>query len=166
MVSGANVGHKCPIRKPPGIPIDMIVGFPDACHSLLGGWRCSRRHRGIHISKRYFTHRIRPIRITDSGSQYPLEFAKTRVQLRSQKGIPTPRNPFLVVTQVYKTEGIRALYKGCGALVVVCIPRASSFPELSMTTFYVLFSSFYGIFFPNIPAFPRLCLRLAPCFSL
>lgn len=51
--------------------------------------------------------------------QYPLEFAKTRVQLRSQKGIPTLRNPFKVVTQVYQKEGVRALYKGCAALVVV-----------------------------------------------
>ena len=56
----------------------------------------------------------------NSREQYPLEFAKTRVQLRSEKGIPTPRNPFLVVTQVYQKEGLRALYKGCGALVVVC----------------------------------------------
>jgi hypothetical protein len=48
-----------------------------------------------------------------------MEFAKTRVQLRQQKGIPTPRNPFRVVTQVYQVEGLRALYKGCAALVVV-----------------------------------------------
>jgi hypothetical protein len=51
--------------------------------------------------------------------QYPLEFAKTRVQLRAEKGVPTPRNPFLVVTQVYHKEGLRALYKGCGPLVLV-----------------------------------------------
>ena len=51
--------------------------------------------------------------------QYPMEFAKTRVQLRAEKGVPTPRNPFLVVTNVYQREGIKALYKGCGALVVV-----------------------------------------------
>jgi solute carrier family 25 citrate transporter 1 len=48
-----------------------------------------------------------------------MEFAKTRVQLRAEKGVPTPRNPFLVVTQVYQKEGLKALYKGCGALVVV-----------------------------------------------
>jgi len=54
---------------------------------------------------------------------YPFEFAKTRVQLRTQKGIPTPRNPFLVVGQVYQTEGIKALYKGCGALVVGSIGK-------------------------------------------
>ncbi|KAF1840004.1 mitochondrial carrier [Cucurbitaria berberidis CBS 394.84] len=54
---------------------------------------------------------------------YPMEFAKTRVQLRAEKGVPTPRNPFLVVTQVYQKEGIRALYKGCGALVVGSIAK-------------------------------------------
>lgn len=52
--------------------------------------------------------------------QYPLEFAKTRAQLREKKGAPAPRNPFYIVTKVYKTEGVRALYKGCGALVIVC----------------------------------------------
>ncbi|KAF2187675.1 tricarboxylate transport protein-like protein [Zopfia rhizophila CBS 207.26] len=54
----------------------------------------------------------------EAFTSYPLEFAKTRVQLRSQKGILTPKNPFLVVTQVYQKEGVRALYKGCAALVV------------------------------------------------
>ncbi|OAL07315.1 mitochondrial carrier [Phaeosphaeriaceae sp. SRC1lsM3a] len=49
---------------------------------------------------------------------YPLEFAKTRVQLRVEKGASTPRNPFTVVTQVYQKEGVRALYKGCGPLVL------------------------------------------------
>jgi hypothetical protein len=48
-----------------------------------------------------------------------MEFAKTRVQLRQEKGVRTPRNPFWVVTQVYQKEGLRSLYKGCGALVVV-----------------------------------------------
>ena len=60
------------------------------------------------------------------SSQYPLEFAKTRVQLRAERGVPTPRNPFLVVTQVYQQEGIRALYKGCGALVFVSLPLFES----------------------------------------
>ncbi|KAF2261867.1 tricarboxylate transport protein-like protein [Lojkania enalia] len=59
----------------------------------------------------------------EAFTSYPLEFAKTRVQLRSQKGIPTPRNPFRVVTQVYQKEGIRALYKGCAALVVGSIAK-------------------------------------------
>jgi solute carrier family 25 citrate transporter 1 len=43
--------------------------------------------------------------------------------LREQKGIPTPKNPFKVVTQVYQNEGIRALYKGCGSLVVGSIAK-------------------------------------------
>ncbi|KAF2869554.1 tricarboxylate transport protein, mitochondrial precursor [Massariosphaeria phaeospora] len=59
----------------------------------------------------------------EAFTSYPLEFAKTRVQLRSQKGIPTPRNPFLVVGQVYGKEGLRAVYKGCGALVVGSIAK-------------------------------------------
>ncbi|KAH8732730.1 tricarboxylate transport protein-like protein [Phaeosphaeriaceae sp. PMI808] len=49
---------------------------------------------------------------------YPLEFAKTRSQLRQEKGVSTPRNPFAVVTQVYHKEGLRAVYKGCGPLVL------------------------------------------------
>ncbi|KAF2498806.1 tricarboxylate transport protein, mitochondrial precursor [Lophium mytilinum] len=59
----------------------------------------------------------------EAAASYPFEFAKTRVQLRSQKGVPTPKNPFLVVSQVYHSEGLRALYKGCGALVVGSIAK-------------------------------------------
>lgn len=55
--------------------------------------------------------------------QYPFEFAKTRVQLREQKGVPTPRNPFLVVHGVYKNEGLSALYKGCSALVIGSVAK-------------------------------------------
>ncbi|QRC98338.1 hypothetical protein JI435_044110 [Parastagonospora nodorum SN15] len=54
---------------------------------------------------------------------YPLEFAKTRVQLRQEKGVPTPRNPFYVVRQVYQKDGIRAVYKGCGPLVLGSIGK-------------------------------------------
>lgn len=54
----------------------------------------------------------------EAAATYPFEFAKTRVQLRTEKGAIQPRNPFLVVLNVYKKEGYRALYKGCGALVV------------------------------------------------
>lgn len=39
------------------------------------------------------------------------------MQLRVENGQPTPRNPFLVITRIYQNEGLRALYKGCGALV-------------------------------------------------
>ncbi|KAF2808636.1 tricarboxylate transport protein, mitochondrial precursor [Mytilinidion resinicola] len=59
----------------------------------------------------------------EAAASYPFEFAKTRVQLRSQKGVPTPKNPFIVVSQVYRSEGLRALYKGCGALVVGSIAK-------------------------------------------
>ncbi|CAI6284738.1 unnamed protein product [Periconia digitata] len=59
----------------------------------------------------------------EAFTSYPFEFAKTRVQLRSQKGIPTPKNPFLVITQIYQKEGLSALYKGCSALVVGSVAK-------------------------------------------
>ncbi|KAK5682726.1 hypothetical protein LTS10_005856 [Elasticomyces elasticus] len=54
----------------------------------------------------------------EAFATYPFEFAKTRVQLRQQKGVPTPKNPFRVVAQVYRNEGLPALYKGCSTLVI------------------------------------------------
>jgi len=66
-----------------------------------------------------------------------MEFAKTRVQLRQEKGIPTPRNPFLVVTNVYQKEGLRALYKGCGALVVVSFFLSKSSISSYQFSFFV-----------------------------
>jgi solute carrier family 25 citrate transporter 1 len=54
---------------------------------------------------------------------YPFEFAKTRVQLQREHGYRPPRNPYSVVTNVYRTEGLRALYKGCGALVVGSVAK-------------------------------------------
>nr|POE74598.1 tricarboxylate transport protein [Quercus suber] len=51
-------------------------------------------------------------------STYPFEFAKTRVQLRQEKGQAVPKNPFKVVANVYRTEGLAALYKGCSTLVI------------------------------------------------
>lgn len=59
----------------------------------------------------------------EAAVTYPFEFAKTRVQLRLEKGERPPRNPFKIVSGVYKNEGIRALYKGCGALVVGSIGK-------------------------------------------
>lgn len=59
----------------------------------------------------------------EGAATYPFEFAKTRVQLREQKGIPTPRNPFLVVAGVYRNEGLSALYKGCSALVIGSVAK-------------------------------------------
>jgi solute carrier family 25 citrate transporter 1 len=53
---------------------------------------------------------------------YPFEFAKTRVQLGrlpgSLQNTQVPKNPFLIVSHIYKSEGLRALYKGCSALVI------------------------------------------------
>ncbi|EOD43850.1 putative tricarboxylate transport mitochondrial precursor protein [Neofusicoccum parvum UCRNP2] len=55
---------------------------------------------------------------------YPFEFAKTRVQLRSDTpaspGAPRRRspNPLGVIRAVVRSEGPRALYAGCGSLVV------------------------------------------------
>lgn len=54
----------------------------------------------------------------ETVATYPFEFVKTRVQLRQQPGKPTPSNPFLIITQVYRHEGFRALYKGCAALAI------------------------------------------------
>jgi hypothetical protein len=69
-----------------------------------------------------------------------LEFAKTRVQLRQEKGVPTPRNPFYVVTQVYQKEGIRALYKGCGPLVLVSnIASSYSFTLVFLLAYIMVF---------------------------
>lgn len=59
----------------------------------------------------------------ESFLTYPFEFAKTRVQLRAERGIPTPRNPFAVIGQVIKSEGARALYLGCSTLVIGTIAK-------------------------------------------
>lgn len=34
-----------------------------------------------------------------------------------------PRNPFRIVINVYKTEGVRAMYKGCGILVIGSVAK-------------------------------------------
>jgi len=69
---------------------------------------------------------------------YPFEFAKTLAQLGAVPNLPhqtsqpqsqthsqTPkakskpsRNPYLIISRIYQTEGLRALYKGCGVLVI------------------------------------------------
>ncbi|KAF2834324.1 tricarboxylate transport protein-like protein [Patellaria atrata CBS 101060] len=54
----------------------------------------------------------------EAGSTYPFEFAKTRVQLRQEFGVPTPRTPFAVIPQVIRDEGLRAIYRGCPPLVI------------------------------------------------
>jgi solute carrier family 25 (mitochondrial citrate transporter), member 1 len=59
----------------------------------------------------------------ETAATYPFEFAKTRAQLRNDRGAKQPRNPFLVVLNVYKKEGYRALYKGCSVLVVGSVAK-------------------------------------------
>lgn len=55
---------------------------------------------------------------------YPFEFAKVRVQLRTDATTKRPpHNPFRVIDHVYQQEGIRALYKRCSALVVSSIAK-------------------------------------------
>jgi solute carrier family 25 citrate transporter 1 len=53
----------------------------------------------------------------EAACTYPFEFAKTRVQLYGHGGV---RNPFSVVAKVAREEGLRALYKGCSTMIVVC----------------------------------------------
>ncbi|KAF2147676.1 tricarboxylate transport protein, mitochondrial precursor [Myriangium duriaei CBS 260.36] len=53
---------------------------------------------------------------------YPFEFAKTRVQLKSD-GTVYSKNPFKVVGDVIKQEGITALYKGCSSLVIGTVAK-------------------------------------------
>lgn len=59
----------------------------------------------------------------EAAVTYPFEFAKTRVQLRNEGNASRPRNPFLVVSGVIRTEGPRALYKGCSSLIVGSIAK-------------------------------------------
>lgn len=59
----------------------------------------------------------------EAAVTYPFEFAKTRVQLRNEGNASTPRNPFLAVSEVFRKEGPRALYKGCSSLIVGSIAK-------------------------------------------
>ena len=59
----------------------------------------------------------------EAAATYPFEFAKTRVQLRNEGAASKPRNPFLVVGQVFRNEGPRALYKGCSSLIVGSVAK-------------------------------------------
>ncbi|KAF4547590.1 putative mitochondrial carrier protein 15 [Elsinoe fawcettii] len=60
---------------------------------------------------------------TEATLTYPFEFAKTRVQLKAEVGAVTSKNPFKVVGDVVKQEGVMALYKGCGSLVIGTIAK-------------------------------------------
>jgi solute carrier family 25 citrate transporter 1 len=52
----------------------------------------------------------------EATSTYPFEFAKTRAQL--QAGTGGSKNPFAVVAQVARSEGIGAIYTGCSTLIL------------------------------------------------
>ena len=67
--------------------------------------------------------------MTADRAQYPFEFAKTRVQLSDGK---LPRNPYSIVGDVYRSEGFRALYKGCSTLVLVRRPFTMPLLGLSL----------------------------------
>jgi hypothetical protein len=55
-------------------------------------------------------------------SQYPFEFAKTRAQLNpgnSVKNVSVSKNPFTVIAQTARQDGVRAIYTGCSTLILV-----------------------------------------------
>lgn len=78
------------------------------------------------VRSQFHVHSIFVISQSKMCDQYPFEFAKTRVQLRNEVGVSVPRNPFLVVANVFRQEGVRALYKGCSSLIVVGVTGSQS----------------------------------------
>ncbi|KAH8928265.1 tricarboxylate transport protein-like protein [Atractiella rhizophila] len=57
----------------------------------------------------------------EAALTYPFEFAKTRAQLRASPSSSTAkpsRNPFSVLLQAYKNEGLRSIYRGVGIMVI------------------------------------------------
>ncbi|KAH7392229.1 tricarboxylate transport protein, mitochondrial precursor [Phaeosphaeria sp. MPI-PUGE-AT-0046c] len=55
----------------------------------------------------------------EATATYPFEFAKTRAQLlQSGAGAGGSKNPFAVLGQVARSEGIGAIYTGCSTLIV------------------------------------------------
>lgn len=61
----------------------------------------------------------------EAAVTYPFEFAKTRGQLRPERGQGTPKNPFRVISQVICKEGFHSLYTGCSTLIVGTIAKDS-----------------------------------------
>lgn len=57
-------------------------------------------------------------------SQYPFEFAKTRLQL-IDKSSKASRNPLVLIYNTAKTQGVSSLYTGCPAFVVGNTVKAS-----------------------------------------
>jgi solute carrier family 25 citrate transporter 1 len=58
----------------------------------------------------------------ETACTYSFEFAKTEIQLRSEVA-PRSKPRFLVVRGTVRTDGARALYKGCTSLVVGSIAK-------------------------------------------
>ncbi|CEN62017.1 Putative Mitochondrial tricarboxylate/dicarboxylate carrier proteins [Aspergillus calidoustus] len=58
----------------------------------------------------------------EAAITYPFEFAKTRAQLnRNRVGVssaPISKNPFAVISQTARQDGIRAIYTGCSTLIL------------------------------------------------
>jgi solute carrier family 25 citrate transporter 1 len=55
----------------------------------------------------------------EATTTYPFEFAKTRAQLQAgSSGSSGSRNPFTVLSQVARSDGIGAIYTGCSTLIV------------------------------------------------
>jgi len=54
---------------------------------------------------------------------YPFEFAKTRVQLHDDPKIKLSRNPYHIIGNIYREEGFRAMYKGCGISIIGSIGK-------------------------------------------
>ncbi|KAL3456769.1 mitochondrial carrier domain-containing protein [Aspergillus heterothallicus] len=58
----------------------------------------------------------------EAAITYPFEFAKTRAQLSRNfaggNSAPVSKNPFAVISQTARQEGIRAIYTGCSTLIL------------------------------------------------
>ena len=52
----------------------------------------------------------------EAAVTYPFEFAKTRAQLKGH--VQASLNPFAVIGQVARNDGVSALYSGCSTLIV------------------------------------------------
>jgi solute carrier family 25 citrate transporter 1 len=52
----------------------------------------------------------------EATATYPFEFAKTRAQL--QVGSGGSKNPFAVIAQVARNDGVGAIYTGCSTLIL------------------------------------------------
>lgn len=52
---------------------------------------------------------------TEAAVTYPFEWAKTRSQLKHSSG--QTKNPFVMIAQVARYEGLGSIYKGCSTLM-------------------------------------------------